>query len=344
MILKKTDKKYNLKTFQKYGYNAEKQMAFYLKRAFQDKDDVFVINDLRLEMNDDVAQIDHLIVHRFGFTIVESKSVTSKISINEFGEWTRHYPKYTRGMPSPVNQAKRQADFLKNFLMARSEYLLRKKLVFKASISDFKFDILVAISDSGIINRAKNIEIPEVHKADQITETLNDSLSGYAGTNKSILTLKVNYQLANSSMEKITSYLLQSHKPKEIEKEEVDGVIKETKQVEETVGGEVKEPLHTETTDNKITPEKNDNNHSVKNCSKCKSLNIEITYGKYGYYFKCRKCKGNTSIKLKCKDSSCKPRIKKKKDHFYQECVSCKKSELYFINKPVESIQEEVAS
>lgn len=108
MILKEIDKKENLKTFQKYGYQAEKQMAFYLKRTFQNSNDVQVINDLRLAMNDDVAQIDHLIVHRYGFIIVESKSVTSKISINEHEEWTRHYPKYTRGMPSPVKQQDKQ--------------------------------------------------------------------------------------------------------------------------------------------------------------------------------------------------------------------------------------------
>lgn len=326
MILKETDKKENLKTFQKYGYNAEKQMAFYLKRAFQYKEDVFVINDLRLEMNDDVAQIDHLIVHRFGFTIVESKSVTSKISINEFGEWTRHYPKYTRGMPSPVNQAKRQADFLKNFLMARSDFLLRKKLVFNASMSDFKFDVLVAISDSGIINRAKNTEIPEVHKADQITDALNELLSSYAGTNKNILTLNVNWQLADSSMEKITQYLLLSHKPKSFEQEKEEEVTKGTSHVEKVA---VKEPLR----DNNITPATSNSNYSVKSCGKCNSENIEITYGKYGYYFKCRDCKGNTSITLKCKESSCKPRVKKKKDHFYEECGACKTSKLYFINK-----------
>lgn len=56
--------------------------------------------------------------------------------------------------------------------MARSEYLLKKILIFQASITDFKFDVLVAISDSGIINRAKNTVINEVHKADQITESV----------------------------------------------------------------------------------------------------------------------------------------------------------------------------
>jgi len=339
VILKEIDKKDNLKIYQKYGYDAEKQMAFYLKRAFQDKEDIFVINDLRLEMNDDVAQIDHLIVHRFGFTIVESKSVTSKISINEFGEWTRHYPKYTRGMPSPVNQAKRQADFLKNFLMARSEHLLRKKLVFKTSIADLKFDVLVAISDSGIINRAKNTEIPEVHKADQVTETINDFLSVYVGENKSLLSLKVNYNLADDSMDKITTYLLQSHKPKTVEHEAVKELTKGRVEIDERT---VKEALKPEVTDKKIPPENNNNVASVKKCSKCNSVHVDITYGKYGYYFKCRDCKGNTSIKLKCKDSRCKPRIKKAKDHFYEECSPCKTSELYFINKPVNSTQAKV--
>ncbi len=189
MILKEIDKKEALIKHEEYGYKAEKQMAFYLKRAFQDNKDIHVINDLRLEMNDDVAQIDHLIIHRFGFLIVESKSVTSKISINEYGEWTRHYPKFTRGIPSPVNQARRQADFLKNFLMARTEYLLKKSLIFQASVTDFKFDVSVAISDSGIINRAKNTNLSEVHKADQITDAINEIISSYAGTNKNLLTL-----------------------------------------------------------------------------------------------------------------------------------------------------------
>jgi len=319
MILKEIDKKQNLEKYQEYGYKAEKQMAFYLKRAFQDEKDIFVINDLRLEMNDDVAQIDHLIIHRFGFTIVESKSVTSKISINEFGEWTRHYPKYTRGMPSPVNQAKRQADFLKNFLMARSEYLLKKTLIFKASISDFKFNILVAISDSGIINRAKSTEIPEVHKADQITETIKDILSN----NAKILTLKVNYQFSDSTMDKITKYLIQSHNPKVIK-----SVTKNITQAKEVLNSEV---------DNETASENKNDSYSIKKCSKCNSTNIEILYGKYGYYFKCLDCKENTSIKLKCESCSSKIKIKKQKDHFYEECTSCKISKLYFINLSTKS-------
>ncbi len=319
MILKEADKKEAINKFEKSGLKAEKQMAYYLKRAFQDKKDIFVINDLRLEMNDDIAQIDHLIIHRYGFLIIESKSVTSKISINEYGEWVRHYLKNTNGMPSPINQARRQADFLKNYLMAKSENLLKKSLIFQASFTDFKFDILVAISDSGIINRPKNSDISEVHKADQITDEINSIISSYAGTNKNILTLKVNYNFSDTNMDKITRYLTQTHKPvKQVNKLEV----KETKAVYSTSPEKKKETKELD-------------HHS---CSKCNSDNVEIVYGKFGYYFKCHDCSGNTSIKLKCKEASCKPKLRKRKLTFFKECAECKSSEVFFTNKELQKV------
>ena len=319
MILKEADKKEAINKFEKYGLKAEKQMAHYLKRAFQDKKDIFVINDLRLEMNEDIAQIDHLIIHRYGFLIIESKSVTSKISINEYGEWVRHYLKNTNGMPSPINQARRQADFLKNYLMSRSENLLKKSLIFQASFTDFKFDILVAISDSGIINRPKNSDISGVYKADQITDEINSIISSYAGTNKNILTLKVNYHFSDTSMDKITRYLTQTHKPvKWIKKLEV----KETKAVYSTPPEKKKEAKELA--------------HHL--CSKCNSDNVEIVYGKFGYYFKCHDCNGNTSIKLKCKEASCKLKLRKQKLTFFKECTVCKSSEIFFTNKESQKV------
>lgn len=330
MIAKEIDKKYNLKTLQKYGHKAEKQMAFYLKRAFEDTEDVFVINDLRLERQGDVAQIDHLIIHKFGFTLVESKSVASKISINAHGEWARHYSQYTKGIPSPVNQVEIQANFLRKFLIAKSEHFFRKKLIFKAPIADFKFDVLVAISDDGIIDRANNTQTAEVYKADQITATIQQFLSDYEAENKKSFFSKENNQFTNAEMKKITQYLLHAHTPKSTTQKESD-------QVAEVA---IKKPSEVKMTVKKTSL---DNHYSVKNCGKCNSENIDIAYGN-NYYFKCRDCKGNTSIQLKCSNSACKPRIKKEKNRFYQDCESCKKSVLFFINKPMESIEKKTTS
>ncbi len=91
MILKKIDSKRSTDKFAKAGDKAEKQMAFYLERYFGDDERIVIINDLRLKLNNDVAQIDHLVIHEFGFIIIESKSVTTKVSVNEQGEWIRHF-------------------------------------------------------------------------------------------------------------------------------------------------------------------------------------------------------------------------------------------------------------
>jgi len=71
-------------------------------------------------------------------------------------------------------------------------------------------------------------------------------------------------------------------------------------------------------------------------CSKCESPNIEIHYGKYGYYFKCHSCDGNTAIKLTCSSKECKPKLKKSKLNFYQVCEVCGSNKLFFTNAEVQ--------
>ncbi|WDP92370.1 MAG: NERD domain-containing protein [Desulfobacter sp.] len=323
MILKGIDDKTNLTKIQKYGHDAEKQMAFYLKRAFQDNSDIVVINDLRIQMGDDFAQMDHLIIHRFGFTVVESKSVTSKISINEHGEWIRHYRSSSKGMPSPVNQAKRQIDLLQKFLTTNCEHLLRKILISKTTLADFKYDVLVAISDTGIIKRGKNTSIAEVCKADQITEKIEGLIDGYAKTNDKLFSLKMNSHFRESTIQRISDTLVKAHKSS-------------------ARADEYQEPPELNN-DEDLTkwapkaPVDESDSSEEKKCSKCNSVNISILYGRYGYYFKCRDCDGNTAIKLKCKNDSCKVRIRKAKLKFYKECSTCETSEFYFENEKVEN-------
>lgn len=74
-------------------------------------------------------------------------------------------------------------------------------------------------------------------------------------------------------------------------------------------------------------------NKSNHLCSKCKFSNIEINYGKFGYYFKCLDCDGNTKIKLECNNKDCKPKIKKQKKKFFKVCEKCEEETLFFENK-----------
>jgi hypothetical protein len=322
MTVKQIDKKNTTHKFAKAGFNTEKQMAFYLKRAFEDKKDIFVLNDIRLVNNNDVAQIDHLVIHPYGFIIIESKSISSRISVNKYGEWKRIYKGKESGMPSPVQQAKRQMDFLITFLEENSVNIFKEniatKIIGKPKYKIFKQDVLVAISDSGIIER-DNVEIPEALKADLITDKIFNTLSKYK--KDSLIEIvnpfaSITYQFSSETIEKIANLLFSSHCSLS-KKDTTTSLIakKSNEKNKEKIKPVNKVPI-------------------VKNiCLKCKSINIEIRSGKYGYYFKCLDCDGNTPIKHTCNTPNCKPKTRKRKLQFFKVCESCNIDELFWENK-----------
>ena len=91
------------------GAKAEAQLAFYLRRAFVDDPAILVFHDLRFKDDTgDSAQIDHLILHPYGFIVIESKSVSTGVKVNRQGEWVRFWDRQPQGMPSPVQQTETQ--------------------------------------------------------------------------------------------------------------------------------------------------------------------------------------------------------------------------------------------
>ncbi len=228
MIIKETDKKILNDKYKKSGFEAEKQMSFYLKRAFADDDSVYVLNDLRIHVEDEYAQIDHLIVHTAGFIIIESKSVTDTICINRYEEWTRIYNNKETGIPSPIKQAKRQIEILKKFLLSQDKSkLFRETLVNKISppsIEKLYYDVLVAISDSGIIKR-DNIELSEICKADSINEHIENLYTHHKKEFYKILNINA-VRLHKDSIAKIAKLLLLSHSPIQKEPNPKEPIVK----------------------------------------------------------------------------------------------------------------------
>src|SRR5437016_6107819 len=99
------------------GGEAEKQMAYYLRRAFGHHPEVRIFHDLRyVDQRDEAVQIDHLLLHPHCIIVIESKSVTSEVRVNKHKEWTRVWHGRESGMPSLVLQSQRQADRLREIL------------------------------------------------------------------------------------------------------------------------------------------------------------------------------------------------------------------------------------
>lgn len=314
MIFKELDSFVSDDKFAKAGRAAEEQMAFYLKRFFGDDPDLLVLNGIRLEANGDAAQVDHLIIHSHGLAVVESKSVHGKVQIKEDGQWIRWYANQSRGMASPITQARLQEKFFRSVLgkAARNEDLFAR----------LPIDLFIAISDQGVILWPPSGPVTGVCKADQIPDKIIESYQSKVKAGGNLVLSPVN-------REKIAAFLVANNKP----------LVKVTTEVAEPIAEYIvptatPAPVTTAhqeipPTPAEVAPPDSANVSAV--CRACKSSNLSVQYGKFGYYFKCGDCEGNTPIKLTCPVGH-KERIRKDGNKFFRECAECQTSSLYFEN------------
>lgn len=333
------------------GYEAEKQMAFYLRRAFGESKDVFVFNDLKIERNGEVSQIDHLVLHRFGFAIIESKSITGTVYVNKHGEFVREHGRNRKGMKSPIVQAKMQQDTLSKLLNDHKEQLRRKVLfgIHQARFGDERFAVYVAVADQGEIVRT-GIDPPELFKADSIVEAIRDRLrfhqqaGGLGGFAQVMFASKeksdqlINAHLVpfeSDELEKITRFLHSRHiEPSSRQKNDTNTNTTEHGEVAPTVHGEPP-PLPSVPTPPPIAksrPTPPPLPYVVATCRHCESNAVQVRNGRFGYYFKCDHCQGNTAIKPKCDQCGKTAKIQKKLKEFNVVCKECGLTRLFFIN------------
>lgn len=315
--------------FQKAGDAAELQMAHYLRRAFGENDEVKVLNNLRLERGGEVAQIDHLIIHRYGFIIIESKSVISTVRINNRQEWSRLWNGRWSGMASPILQARRQEQILMKLLDDHASELRGKLLgLLQTRFGGAIVDVVTAISDQGIIE-AKS-KLPEVKKADQVPDYV-EVLLACQKKGCSILANREDdkgSKMSAKELERVTAFLLSQHKE----------APRQASTPAQT--GEAIQPTTDQTSSINLTRAPRSARTSAPQvqqkapklqCTKCSSANISIRYG-FNYYIHCHDCGGQSPLKPTCGNCSSRTKIRKEGKSFYAECVECHVSDLLFTN------------
>lgn len=307
MIVKEKAPKKASNYKQQWGDKVENDVAFYLRRHFAEDKNVFIYHDLRIEFKSEAAQIDHLIVYRKGFIIIESKSIKGKVQVNEALEWQRTVRERWVGMPSPITQAELQAKLLKQLLNENAPYLLTKMLMLQGYFGGRCWDKICAASNDAIIERQHMPAklSPQIVKAEHVAKRAEEIIASRNNI------LKPNPSFSDNELKNIKCFLLAAHKPlKSCDK------LQNEKTIEE-------EPEHyyspdTQNTKNTTAPL---NNEKWFPCKECLSLDTEPKYGKFGYYVQCNACKKNTSMNQAC--PSCgnkKTRVSKNKMLYTVSC------------------------
>ncbi|NBW51164.1 MAG: NERD domain-containing protein [Betaproteobacteria bacterium] len=95
------------------GIQGEKDAAFYLNSYFKGGENHALLHDLRVVVDGDVAQIDHLIINRAGHLfLLETKNYAANVEVNAHGEFTAVYDEGRYGIPSPLEQSLRHERIL----------------------------------------------------------------------------------------------------------------------------------------------------------------------------------------------------------------------------------------
>lgn len=315
------------------GRRAEERMAFYLKRFFGHDPNIHVVNGLRLARDGDTAQMDHLVIHAHGLVIVESKGVAGKIEIKDDGQWLRWYDGESRGIASPVTQARLQAGFLRNEL---SRATGKPDL-----IQTMPIQLLVAISDDGEIIWPSTGPIPEVCKADQVADRIHAIMQPLAATN----TLP---WFRGANQDKLVEFLIKCHKPSPASRPKSHGGTgganpapkpeQKAASATQSVPRAAPSMLETKAAPDNPAPIKppqppgSSPGQGVKRiCFHCQSDNVEIRFG-HNYYFHCLNCDKNFGIKNVCKKCGQTMTMRKQGREFFRECASCGASTLYYVN------------
>lgn len=313
------------------GIKQEHDVAFYLRRAYKNSEQVMVLNDLRLEHDGESAQIDHLIVYTYGFIVVESKSIRGEVKVNEYGEWTRSYKGQWSGMPSPIKQAELQLKLLKHYLCSNTEKVIGKFLGIQQGLAMRCYDVFCAISSDAIIDRS-NAPKDIAHKLVK-SEFIADALDKKMNFKKSYNVVGKIYDTRptfnQAELLNICQFLLgKVSKNEPVVVNEPDAAWPAP--MPNTPKADAKPiapapPTHT------APPSFNHVAKPValqaitaqcKHCGDCSALSPQS--GRYGYYVQCGKCGDNTPLKRPCLAcSSQNTKVSKRREQYQLSCLSC---------------------
>jgi len=254
------------------GAAAEKDAAYQIDFKLKDSLNYAILHGLRIEFNGRVAQIDHLIIDRFlTFYLIETKSFHGSLKIDEDGRfvtWNNYKRKYD-GIPSPFLQNERHQLVLEDLI--GKEGLLPRRLGFQIKP---RFESIMVVSPKVRVNR------PPADKFDTSKIVSYEEFFQAMSSNDAILKDIVNLSrvIGSDTLMEVGRKLAAHHVPLDNDFSYLEAITStETEPAE--ADGTVEGP----------------SGHACKHCS---SARLEMLHGKYGYYFKCKDCDGNTPPSL----------------------------------------------
>ena len=298
------------------GIKGEKEAAYLIDFDFMTSNNTMVIHDLRLKVNNRVAQIDHLLIHRtLNIFVLETKWFHSKIKITENGDflrWVDRTKSYV-GLESPFAQNERHIAVLTD---AFKKIDMPSRMGVKLAPV---FHSMVLMSPEAVIVRPGRLDTSTIIKADVLKKTIDDR---FEANNFLVDVINLSRFVSTETVRDIGRRLISLHRPATFDYAARFGLSESTSKA--YIGENVKP--------SKVRVLRPRMSRPEPRCRHCDSKDMIVQYGRYGYYFKCNACGKNTAIDISLCRNGHKERIRKEGPCFFRECTECGTSILFFKN------------
>jgi hypothetical protein len=152
----------------RHDYERAAQAALkQLERSLKDLPDLRVFSDLRLVQGQHAVTLDHLVLHRHGFIVIENAAMMLELSVSALGEWTHIYSNAPLRIPSPQVQLERKLKRLHSFLEGHAS-VLRRESSQQFYFYPLTYHKLIVLADNVKLHVPRNLMIPEAVKAGQL--------------------------------------------------------------------------------------------------------------------------------------------------------------------------------
>jgi hypothetical protein len=190
-----------------------------LERSLMDLSDLRVFNGLRLMSNlDNQSQhaftLDHLVLHRHGFIVVENAAMMLELNVNGVGEWTHIYCDAPLRIPSPLLQVERKLKRLHSFLEPHAP-VLRRENTQQFYFYPLTYHKLVVLADDVKLQTPRGMTLPDLVKASHLPKKLQMLAAESRRKAKATLGYKSKgLELSETELYKISAFLRNQHEPK----------------------------------------------------------------------------------------------------------------------------------
>lgn len=306
------------------GIKGEREAAWLIDVYLKDATRTAVVHDLRLDLGDgQVAQIDHLLIHRTRrFYVLETKPFSHGVKITDEGEFLRwnEAANAFESMASPLAQNERNVQVLRRALAAMG-------------LGECPIESWVLVAPNARIDRPRKFDTWRVVKADQFIEKMNKSLENAPAHGALEGLLRTGLY---DSIGDIAHKLIAMHCPSTTDYMARFGVVNEAQPAQARVPAAAARMAVLA-----AAGQDGDTDHAQADaatagpaaaCRACGAPGLSIQQGRFGYYFRCAACNDTAPVEVACGHEGHQEQIRKDGVRFYRECGDCGSSSLYFTN------------